>query len=109
MMEILMALFILVIVIMAVSRTQTNARRVQQGAYHVEQASAYAQGKMDDLAAASLRSVAPGRDTVRTPMGLAFVRSWTAVDRGASKEVEVTVTWPNGGRIHAVRIGSLVR
>lgn len=108
-MEILVGLFLLVIIITAVTRTLTNARRVQQGAYHVEQASAFAQGKMDQLAAASLRSVTPGEDTVGTPMGFSFVRTWTTVDRGASKEVEVSVSWLNGGRNHVIRLGTLVR
>lgn len=108
-MEILVALFILVLVITAATRTLTNARRVQQDAYHVEQASAFAQDKMDQLSAVALRAVLPGHDTVRTPMGLAFTRAWTAVDRGAAKEVEVMVSWPNAGRVHVIRLGTLVR
>lgn len=107
--EILVALFLLIIIVTAVTRTSSNATKVQQGAYYVEQASAYAQGKMDQLSAASLRSVTPGSDTVQTPLGPAFYRSWQTVDLGTSKEVDVTVNWTVAGTPRNVKLSTVVQ
>jgi prepilin-type N-terminal cleavage/methylation domain-containing protein len=107
--EILVALFLLVIIVTAVTRTSSNAHKVQSSAYYVEQASAYAQGKMDQLSAASLRSVAPGADTVQTPLGPVFYRSWQTTDLGGSKEVEVTVNWLVSGKTHGVKLATVVQ
>jgi Tfp pilus assembly protein PilV len=107
--EILVALFLLIIIVTAVTRTSSNARNVQQGAYYVEQASAFAQGKMDQLAAASLRTVVTGADTVQTPLGSRFFRSWKMTDRGAAKEVEVTVNWSVSGKTRGVKLATMVQ
>lgn len=108
-MEILVALFLLVLIVVGVSRTMTGAKRVQVGSYAMEQASSFAQGKMNQLSAASLATVAPGSDTVKTPLGMKFSRTWTVVDLGGTRNVEVTVAWNAGGKAHAVKLGTLVR
>jgi Tfp pilus assembly protein PilV len=108
-MEILVALFLLIIIVTAVTRTSSNAHKVQQSAYYLEQASAYAQGKMDQMAAASLRTVAPGADTVKTPLGPAFYRTWKTTDLGATKEVEITVSWNVGGKAHGIKLATMVQ
>lgn len=108
-MEILLALFFLVLIVTGVSRTMTNASRVQQGSYHMEQASSYAHAKMSQLSAASLATVSAGADTVRTPLGLRFFRSWAVTALSGARRVEVTVAWRTGGKAHSVKLGTLVR
>jgi Tfp pilus assembly protein PilV len=107
--EIMVALFFLIIIVTAVSRTYSNAKKVQQGAYYIEQASSFAQAKMDQLSAASLRNVVDAADTVTTPLGPKFIRSWTTVDHGGTKEVQVTVNWTVAGKAHGVKLATMVQ
>ncbi len=107
--EVLVALFLMVMIVLAATRATRTTNHVQQSSYYMEQAASYAQAKMAMLQAASLRTVQPGRDTILTPNRIAFSRSWSIVDKGVAKQVEVDVSWSVAGRADTVTMTTLVR
>ncbi len=117
--EVLIAISIFTVGILAVATLQVNAIRKNGLGNEVTQATSLAQMQIEALKRADINSaaLAPGNyDDPNNPIdeteayGGTFTRSWDIADNSAySRIVTVTVRWIKGGSSHLVALSTVTR
>jgi type IV pilus assembly protein PilV len=116
--EVVIALFILAICLLALAGLMVTTSRNSSFGGHMTEASTIAQDKLEQLRAAPWASVLAGADTVTTGIpgapgtGISYARSWTvaANPNGDQRWVSITLTWtdPTKNSNHSIRLLSVV-
>ena len=117
--EVLIAISIFTVAILALATLQVNAIRRNRLGNEVTQATSLAQMQIEALKRADIDSaaLAPGDyDDPNNPIdeteahGGTFTRSWDIADNSAySRIVTVTVRWIKGGNSHLVALSTVTR
>ncbi len=117
--EVLIAISIFAVGILAVATLQVNAIRKNRLGNEVTKATSLAQMQIESLKRADINSaaLAPGNyDDPNNPIdeteahGGTFTRSWDIADKSAySRIVTVTVRWTEGGNGHLVALSTVTR
>lgn len=104
--EVMVAIFILSVGLLAAATMQVSAIRGNQMGNDVTQATFIAQDKLEQLKNSDdISTVADGNDVV----GI-YNRSWTlTASSGASQIATVTVSWTTGGKNHDVALTTITR
>ena len=116
--EVVIALFILAICLLALAGLMVTTTRNSSFGGHMTEAVTIAQDKLEQLMAAPWASVLPGDDKVTTAIpgapgtGISYVRSWRvdANPNGDQRWVTVTITWtdPTKKSTHNIIVRSVV-
>ncbi len=110
--EVMIAILILAVGMMAMALLQVTAIRGGSFANQMTQASVYGQDKIEELKNTDYTSVNSGSDTITSGNGITYNRTWTvATDSpySGSKTITLTVSWtgPQGNN-HSVQFSTIV-
>ncbi len=102
--EILIGITVLIIGVAGLVAMQTSAMKASAYSRHSTEASVLAEDKMEQLRTVNLATLPPGPPPPEQvdaqgfpdPNGL-FTRDWVITDNGAFFDIEVSVTWFEGG------------
>jgi len=110
--EVMIAILILAIGMMAMALLQVTAIRGGSFANQMTQASIYGQDKIEELKNTSYSSVVTAADTVTSSNGVTFNRSWTVATDSPypdSKTITLTVSWTGPqGQNHSVQFSTII-
>jgi len=110
--EMLIALVILSISLLALASLMAMTTRNNSFGSHVTEAATFAQDKLEELQATSFVNIASGIDTRNGATGIAFSRNWNVVavqdDEGKPnrRNVTITINW-NDGTSHSISLFSV--
>ncbi len=103
--ELLIALFLLTVVLLAISSMVYSVMRSTSNSKETTTATALMQDKMESLKNTSLTSLNSGSDSV--PLGnINYLRQWSVSTTGNIRTVTVAVDWTNRGS-HTVTMKTL--
>jgi type IV pilus assembly protein PilV len=94
--ELLIAVFILSVVLLAISSMVYSVMRSTSNSKETTTATTLMQDKMETLKNTNLTSLAPGNDTVRLG-DIDYLRQWSISTTGNIRTITVTVNWTNRG------------
>ena len=96
--EVLVALVILSIALLALAGLMVYATTSNSFGGHMTEATTFAQDKLEDLRASSWVSMTPGSDHKPGSTGLDFSRRWSVNTNGDGtlRTVTITVNWNDG-------------
>ena len=103
--ELLIALFILTVVLLAISSMVYSVMRSTSNSKETTTATTLMQDKMETLKNSDLASLAPGNDSV-TLGNVNYIRQWAITTAGNIRTITVTVNWTNRGS-HTVTMTTL--
>ena len=110
--EVVIALFILAICLLALAGLMVTTTRNSSFGGHMTEAATVAQDKLEQLRAAPWVSVLAGADTQVGATGISYLRSWTvaANPNGDQRWVTVTINWtdPTKKSTHNIIVRSVV-
>ena len=110
--EVVIALFILAICLLALAGLMVTTTRNSSFGGHMTEAATIAQDKLEQLRAAPWVSVLAGNDTQVGATGISYVRIWTlaANPNGDQRWVTVTISWtdPTKKSTHNIIVRSVV-
>ena len=110
--EVMIAILILGIGMMAMALLQVTAIRGGSFANQVTQASIYGQDKIEEIKNMDYASVNTGSDAVTSSNGVTFSRSWTVAADSPypdSKTITLTVSWTGPqGQNHNVQFSTII-
>jgi len=110
--EVVIALFILAICLLALAGLMVTTTRNSSFGGHMTEAATVAQDKLEQLRAAPWVSVLAGADTQVGATGISYARSWTvtANPNGDQRWVTVTISWtdPTAKSNHTINVRSVV-
>ena len=103
--ELLIALFILTLVLLAISSMVYSVMRSTSNSKETTTATALMQDKMESLKNTSMTSLGSSNDSV--PLGgINYLRQWSVATTGNIRTIAVTVNWTNRGS-HTVTMTTL--
>jgi len=96
--EVLVALVILSIALLALAGLMVYATKSNSFAGHMTEATTFAQDKLEELRARSWVNMTPGSDSTKMSTGLDFSRAWSVTTNadGTLRTVTITVNWNDG-------------
>ncbi len=94
--ELLIALFILTVVLLAISSMVYSIMRSTSSSRETSVATNLMQDKMETLKNMNLATLAPGTDTV-TAGSLTYNRQWSITTAGNVRTITITITWNSQG------------
>jgi prepilin-type N-terminal cleavage/methylation domain-containing protein len=103
--ELLIALFILSVVLLAISSLVYSVMQATSNSKETSTATTLMQDKMETLKNTSLTSLAPGNDTQRLG-NIDYLRQWSISTAANIRTITVTVNWTNRGS-HTVTMTTL--
>jgi prepilin-type N-terminal cleavage/methylation domain-containing protein len=103
--ELLIALFILSVVLLAISSLVYSVMQATSNSKETSTATTLMQDKMETLKNTSLISLAPGNDTQRLG-NIDYLRQWSISTAANIRTLTVTVNWTNRGS-HTVTMTTL--
>ncbi len=110
--EVVIALFILAICLLALAGLMVTTTRNSSFGGHMTEAATIAQDKLEQLRGAPWASVLAGADTQVGATGISYARSWTvaANPNGDQRWVTVTINWtdPTANSTHTINVRSVV-
>ncbi len=105
MIELLVAVFILCVVLLAISTMVYSVMRATSNSKETSTATTLMQDKMEALRNTSLLSLTPGNDTQRLG-NIDYLRQWSISTTANIRTISVTVNWTNRGA-HTVTMTTL--
>lgn len=110
--EVVIALFILAICLLALAGLMATTTRNSSMGGHMTEAATFAQDKLEQLRVSPWAGVATGNDTVQSSTGITYTRTWTVTPNGDGNQrwVSITLTWtdPAKNTNHSIRLLSVV-
>jgi Tfp pilus assembly protein PilV len=112
MVEVLIALLILAISLLALAGLMMTTTRNSSFGGHMTEASTFAQDKLEQLRVSPWAGVATGNDTIQSSTGITYTRNWTVMPNGDGTQrwVSITIAWtdPTKNSNHSMRLLSVV-
>ncbi len=110
--EVLIALLILAISLLALAGLMVTTTRNSSFGGHMTEASTFAQDKLEQLRVSPWGGVATGNDTALGSTGLTYTRNWTVTPNtdGNQRWVSISINWtdPTKNSNHSIRLLSVV-
>jgi type IV pilus modification protein PilV len=110
--EVLIALLILAISLLALAGLMVTTTRNSSFGGHMTEASTFAQDRLEQLRVSPWAGVATGNDTIQGSTGIAYTRNWTVTPNadGNQRWVSITLNWtdPTKNSNHSIRLLSVV-
>jgi len=116
--EVVIALFILAICLLALAGLMVTTTRNSSFGGHMTEASTFAQDKLEQLRVSPWTGIITGTDTVTTTTpgapgsGIVYTRNWTVTPNGDGNQrwVSITLNWtdPTKNSNHSIRLLSVV-
>jgi type IV pilus modification protein PilV len=110
--EVLIALLILAISLLALAGLMMTTTRNSSFGGHMTEASTFAQDKLEQLRVSPWAGVATGNDTIQSSTGITYTRNWTVTPNGDGNQrwVSITLNWtdPTKNSNHSIRLLSVV-
>jgi len=112
MVEVLIALLILAICLLALAGLMATTTRNSSFGGHMTEASTFAQDRLEQLRVSPWAAVATGNDTIQGSTGITYTRNWTVTPNanGDQRWISITLTWtdPTKNQNHSIRLLSVV-
>jgi prepilin-type N-terminal cleavage/methylation domain-containing protein len=105
--EILIALIILSITLLALAGLMVQSTRNSSFGGHITEAATFAQDKLEELRATSWVGLTPGSDRKTGSNGIDYARSWTVVTNNNVKTITININW-NDKTPHSMRFFSVI-
>ena len=110
--EVLIALLILAISLLALAGLMVTTTRNSSFGGHMTEASTFAQDKLEQLRVSPWTGVATANDTTQGSTGITYARNWTVTPNGDGNQrwVSITLNWtdPTKNSNHSIRLLSVV-
>ncbi len=110
--EVVIALLILAISLLALAGLMVTTTRNSSFGGHMTEAATFAQDKLEQLTAAPWASIVAGSDTAVGATGISYARSWTVTlnPTGDQAWITVTMNWtdPTANSTHTITVRSVV-
>ena len=110
--EVLIALLILSISLLALAGLMMTTTRNSSFGGHMTEASTFAQDKLEQLRVSPWAGIASGNDTALGSTGITYTRTWTVTPNGDGNQrwVTITLSWtdPTKNSNHSIRLLSVV-
>jgi type IV pilus assembly protein PilV len=110
--EVMIAMLILAIALLALAGLMVTTTRNSSFGGHMTEASTFAQDKLEQLRVSPWTGVATGNDTLQGSTGITYTRNWTVTPNtnGDQRWVSITLTWtdPTKNSNHSMRLLSVV-
>jgi len=108
--EVLVALFILSIALLALAGLMVTTTRNNSFGSNMTEAATFAQDKVEELKVSSWGSVVSGADARTGSTGISYARTWTVTDNanGTQRWVNITVSW-NDLAGHSINFLSVIQ
>jgi type IV pilus assembly protein PilV len=112
MVEVLIALLILAICLLALAGLMATTTRNSSFGGHMTEASTFAQDKLEQLRAAPWASIIAGADTPLGSTGINYTRNWTVAPNpdGNQRWVTITISWTDPAKKtdHSITLLSVI-
>lgn len=112
MVEVLIALLIMAICLLALAGLMATTTRNSSFGGHMTEASTFAQDRLEQLRVSPWAGVATGNDTIQGSTGITYTRNWTVTPNadGNQRWVSITLTWtdPTKNSNHSMRLLSVI-
>jgi Tfp pilus assembly protein PilV len=112
MVEVLIALLILAISLLALAGLMMTTTRNSSFGGHMTEASTFAQDKLEQLRVSPWAGIATGNETALGSTGITYTRNWTVTQNtdGTQRWVDIRITWtdPTKNSNHSMRLLSVV-
>jgi len=110
--EVLIALVILAISLLALAGLMVTTTKNNSSGAHVTEAATFAQDKLEELKVTPWANIVTGSDTVGGPListGISYARSWTVATDGTGnvKTITITISWTDKIS-HSIQLLSVV-
>lgn len=105
--EILIALVILSIALLALAGLMVQSTKNNSFGAHITEAATFAQDKLEELRATSWVALTPGSDQKMGSNGIDYARSWTVVTNDNVKTITININW-NDKTPHSIRLFSVL-
>jgi len=105
--EILIALVILSISLLALAGLMATTTQNNSFGGHLTEAATFAQDKLEELRAGSWVTITPGSDLIPQPNGINYSRIWNVATNGNHKTITMTVNW-NDQTSHSINFLSVI-
>ncbi len=110
--EVMIALLILAIALLALAGLMVTTTRNSSFGGHMTEASTFAQDRLEQLRVSPWAGVATGNDTIQGSTGITYTRTWTVTPNGDGNQrwVSITLTWtdPVQNSNHSMRLLSVI-
>jgi prepilin-type N-terminal cleavage/methylation domain-containing protein len=110
--EVMIAMLILAIALLALAGLMVTTTRNSSFGGHMTEASTFAQDKLEQLRVSPWTGVATGNDTLQGSTGITYTRNWAVTPNadGNQRWVSITLTWtdPTKNSNHSMRLLSVV-
>jgi type IV pilus assembly protein PilV len=110
--EVMIALLILAIALLALAGLMVTTTRNSSFGGHMTEASTFAQDRLEQLRVSPWAGVASGNDTIQGSTGITYTRTWTVTPNtnGDQRWVSITLTWtdPTKNSNHSMRLLSVI-
>jgi prepilin-type N-terminal cleavage/methylation domain-containing protein len=105
--EILVALAILSVSLLALAGLMVTTTRNNSSGGHITEAATFAQDRLEELRAIRWDAIQDGQDQVFGSTGVTYARNWTVVPAGSLRTITIAVTWTD--RInHSISLLSVI-
>ena len=112
MVEVLIALLILAVSLLALAGLMVTTTKNSSFGGHMTEASTFAQDKLEQLRVSPWAGITTGNDTTLGSTGITYTRNWTVTQNtdGTQRWVSITLTWtdPTKNQNHSMRLLSVV-
>jgi len=112
MVEVLIALLILAVSLLALAGLMVTTTKNSSFGGHMTEASTFAQDKLEQLRVSPWAGITTGNDTALGSTGITYTRNWTVTQNtdGTQRWVSITLTWtdPTKNQNHSMRLLSVV-
>ncbi len=112
MVEVLIALLILAVALLALAGLMVTTTRHSSFGGHMTEASTFAQDKLEQLRISPWAGVATGNDAIQGSTGINYTRNWTVTPNtdGNQRWVRIEIAWtdPTKNSNHSLRLLSVV-
>ena len=105
--EILIALVILSVSLLALAGLMITTTRNTASGGHVTEAATLAQDRLEELRATRWDNVVSGQDQRVGSTGIAYARNWNVVQNGNLRTITVTINW-NDRINHSISLLSVI-
>jgi len=110
--EVMIAMLILAIALLALAGLMVTTTRNSSFGGHMTEASTFAQDRLEQLRVSPWAGVVAGNDTIQGSTGITYTRNWTVTPNGDGNQrwVSITLTWtdPTKNSNHSMRLLSVV-
>jgi prepilin-type N-terminal cleavage/methylation domain-containing protein len=104
--EILIALVILSIALLALAGLMAQTTKNNSFGGRITEAATFAQDKLEELRAITWVTITPGSDKMSSN-GMDFARNWNVATSGNLKTISITINW-NDKTSHSITLRSVV-